>query len=276
VDITLVNEWETRWEFFVKPDPAEADKRFRIRLVPKDGTNTQEWATTMGFDGGDTFNQNWRTVINATRQTFLITLKLTEGQYDYQTIIPVLESEMKTAAADQGIDTPEFAVTTPDEALYGDTKYLITMTGATGEFVIYDNGHDSPLANLLGFVDTNTNKGYLNSTDYTAVGSSIAATKTQDLTGTKMFYLESDLAGRNYGIQGDGRICSMVAAIPVNACFSENCIRTWNKDQPTLMFPEPRTVTTISFTLYDENYREVDPGGVPLVVTMQLVPWQRC
>lgn len=231
------------------------------------------WAVACGFSKDQLVTSAYRSSIKAEDLSFIGAFFVPTGQYDEKTILAAVNAGFSDSLL---VSFPSLSGETITMGQPNGTHTRFRLTHSTNptarQLIIYDVGHDSALADFLGFLSTTTEFGYL-ITDDAGV---LDAPKNASMSGTQMFYLASDLSGGNLGVDGVGAFDSFIASIPVNVAYLENQIRTWEKTKPHVMFPEPTSVQSIAFKLFDQYRHEVDPGASPIVISLQVVPWRQC
>jgi hypothetical protein len=148
---------------------------------------------------------------------------------------------------------------------------LVRQAGANGGTVVWSTGQGSDLAKLVGFhVPQISPTASRTSTD------TLTAESLSNLSGTQMFYLESNLAGGVVSVNGEGRSNSMIAAVPVTVPFGSIQTRVWDTHNYSIIYPEPKAFSQVTLTLKDQDGRILDPGASEVVLAVQILPWRQC
>jgi hypothetical protein len=137
-------------------------------------------------------------------------------------------------------------------------------------FYIYGTIHGSPLSSKIGF--NTSGRGFL--ADDPTTG--ITAPKVSELSGTRMFYLESDLAGGVVSVDGRGQSTSTLCTVPVDVPYEAMQTRRWDNDSYHIIYAEPKAFSQIGFLLKDEEGEVIDPGAEEVYVSCLILPWHQC
>jgi hypothetical protein len=148
---------------------------------------------------------------------------------------------------------------------------LVRRAGDVGGIVVYSTGQGSELGKLIGFHVPQISPNASKSTTDT-----ITAESLSNLSGTQMFYLESNLAGGVVSVNGEGQSNSMIAAVPVNVPFGAIQTRVWDTHNYSIIYPEPKAFSQVTLTLKDQDGRILDPGASEVVLAVQILPWRQC
>lgn len=226
----------------------------------------------LGFDAGS--SNVYKRQQEATQQNFCYVFNVPVGQYTDEELASTIETALNAMPwlVNPIGEKPTITLTQPDIAgVPSDTTWTITDTNALNAakgFVVYDSKTSSPLANKMGFISSNQKSSIV------FPGNALKAEKLTSLSGTRCFYLSGTLAGTVLSLDGQQNAVSTVVSVPVDVPYGGNQVRTFDKDEFSLLYSTPQNFSTLTFVLRNELGEQIDPGSEPVCVSVRLIPWR--